>query len=355
MRTFDRYVLAIMLRATALVLLVLVGLSAFINFAGQVDDVGKGSYSLLDALTFVTLKIPNQAYEMLPIATLLGALTGLGALASHSELIVMRASGMSVWRLARPVAVAGIVLTLLSAAIGEIIAPPTEQYAKRFRAQQMHKQLNFAGGQSGWIKDGDVVVNIGEVLQSGRAGGVRIYRFDDAGLIRSIGVAAMADVSADQRWRLEDYKESRFVEGGVTTRKQRLETQESSLNSDLLRLSVVDPEQLSGLGLANYVRYLKSNGLDSDRYESALWSRFAASVSVFVMCLLALPFVFGSLRSSGAGTRILVGVIFGVVYYLASKTMANSGTVYSLNPVLTAWLPTMVLCVVTGLLLARVR
>lgn len=355
MRLIDRYLLGTMLASTGIILLVLLGLGAFVNFVGQVDNVGEGSYTLLGALTFVALNLPQQAYEMLPVAALLGALLGLGALASNSELIVLRASGVSVWRLARSVAIGGLALMTVAAALGEFIAPPAEQYAKRFRAQQLHKQLSFAGGQSGWIKDGNVIVNIGEFLSGEGEGGVRIYRFDDDGRVHSIGAAAMADVSADQQWQLEDYRESSFIGEGVRTRKQRLATQASELSPDLLRLSVVDPDQLSGRRLARYVGYLKANGLKSDRYETAAWSRLANVLSVALMCLLALPFVFGSLRSAGGGARIVVGVLFGVAYFLGSKTLMNSGAVYGLNPVLTAFLPTLLLASVTALLLARVR
>lgn len=355
MRIIDRYMLSVMLSSTALILLVLIGLGAFINFAGQVDNVGEGSYTLLGALTFVALNLPQQAYVMLPVAALLGTLLGLGGLASSSELTVLRASGVSIWRLARSVSIGALVLTVLAAALGEFIAPPAEQYAKRFRAQQMHKQLSFAGGQSGWIKDGNVIVNIGEFLSGEGDGGVRIYRFDDTGRLHSVGAASMADVSADHKWQLEDYRESTFGDDGVRTRKQRLATQNSDLSPDLLRLSVIDPDQLSGRRLARYVSYLKANGLKSDRYEIAAWSRVSNVLAVFLMCLLALPFVFGSLRSAGGGARIVVGVLFGVAYFLGSKTLANSGAVYGIEPALTAFLPALVLATITTLLLARVR
>ncbi|MFK8015616.1 MAG: LPS export ABC transporter permease LptG [Gammaproteobacteria bacterium] len=354
MKTIDRYLVMAMLSATGLIMLVLLGLGAFVNFAGQVDNVGEGSYTLFNALTFVALTLPQQAYEMLPIATLLGALLGLGALASNSELIVLRASGVSIWRLARAVAIGGFALTLITAALGEFIAPPSEQYAKRFRAQQLHRQLSFTGGQSGWVKDGDVIVNIGEAL-SVDGGGVRIYRFDGEGRIASIGVAASAEVSSSQNWLLADFRESTFSSAGVATRNEQLATQRSYLNPELLRLSVVDADQLSGRRLSRYVAYLKRNQLNSERYEIALWSRVASVVSVFLMSLLALPFVFGSLRASGSGTRLVVGVLFGVAYYLTSKTLASSGAVYGINPVLTAFLPALVLASVTVLMMSRVR
>ncbi|MEM7083633.1 MAG: LPS export ABC transporter permease LptG [Pseudomonadota bacterium] len=355
MTLIDRHLFVAIIQTTMLILGVLLALSTFVGFAGQVDNVGTGSYSLPDALTYVALTIPQQAYELLPVAALMGALLGLGALASNSELIVIRAAGVSVWRLAWSVVGAGVALALLALILGELIGPPAEQYAKTQRAQKLHKQLSFAGGQSGWIKDGNVIVNIGELLEGGRAGAIGIYQFDPEGRLMGIAAASSANVTDDATWHLENYRETRFTQDGVFARKQRMERRDSTLSPELLKLSVVDPDQFSAHRLNQYVNHLRANNLDSDRYEIAFWSRIANVVSVILMCLLAVPFVFGSLRSVGAGTRGIVGILFGIAYYLASKLLANSGTVYGLDPALTAWLPTIALTVVTLILLQRVR
>ncbi|MBT8143354.1 MAG: LptF/LptG family permease, partial [Gammaproteobacteria bacterium] len=160
MKQIDRYLLGGIVKGTGLVLLVLLALSSFIGFVGQVDDVGQGSYSTADAMVYVLLTLPLIAYQMAPIATLLGALLGLGNLAANSELVVMRAAGISPWRLTRSVVIAGVLIALLSAALGEFIAPPSEQYAKRFRTLSINNELSMGQGQSGWIRDGNVIVNI---------------------------------------------------------------------------------------------------------------------------------------------------------------------------------------------------
>jgi lipopolysaccharide export system permease protein len=73
------------------------------------------------------------------------------------------------------------------------------------------------------------------------------------------------------------------------------------------------------------------------------------------MPILALAFVFGSLRTGGTGGRLMIGVVIGLAYYLASEMLANSGQVFNLNPALIAWLPAIVLVAVTGIALARIR
>lgn len=355
MKQIDLYVAGGIVRGTLLVLLVLLALSSFIGFIGQVDDVGQGSYSTTDAIVYVLLTLPLVAYQMAPIACLLGALLGLGNLATNSELVVMRAAGISPWRLARAVAYAGILMAILAAALGEFIAPPAEQYAKRFRTISMHNELSMGQGQSGWIRDGDVVVNIEQLLEQGRAGGIFVYTFAADRTLSSIVRARTAVFTGTGEWILGDVRRTEFVDQGVQAETATELRQATQLSPQLLGLSVVEPDSLAGRGLVGYISYLRSNGLDADRYVTALWSRVATIVSIVVMTLLALPFVFGPLRSSGAGQRVFIGVLLGAAYFLGNRLVANSGAVYGLDPIVTAWLPTLILSSVTLIALSRIR
>lgn len=355
MSLLDRYVLGGVVRGTALVLLVLLALSSFIGFIGQVDDVGQGEYTTADAAIYVLLTLPLIAYQMAPIATLLGALLGLGNLASNSELIVMRAAGVSPWRLARSVVIAGVVIAVLIAALGEFIAPPAEQYAKRHRTLAMHNELSMGQGQSGWIRDGNVVINIEQLFDEDRAGGIYVFTLGEDRALRSILRAGSANLQSDGQWVLDDAQRTDFGADAVTAERVGRLTQRTALSPELLGLSVVDPDSLASRGLVEYIGYLRRNGLDADSYVTAFWARVATVVSVVVMAVLALPFVFGPLRSSGAGQRVFVGVLLGAAYFLANRLVANSGAVYGLDPVLTAWLPTLVLSVVMVFAVSRIR
>jgi lipopolysaccharide export system permease protein len=100
---------------------------------------------------------------------------------------------------------------------------------------------------------------------------------------------------------------------------------------------------------------LKKNSLSSGQYEMELWSRIARTVTIVIMPVLALAFVMGSARSSGAGSRLMIGILIGLGYYLASQMSANSGQVYDLNPALVTWLPSLALLAVTLFALDRVK
>src|SRR6202048_3209033 len=124
---------------------VLLTLGALFVFISQQGDIGVGSYSAGDAFLFTLLNLPQQAFELLPIGAMIGALMGLGNLASGSELVVTRASGVSVWRIAWPVGLAGLTLAVIMFGIGEYAAPSMAEFAKREKTTLKLADVSFAG------------------------------------------------------------------------------------------------------------------------------------------------------------------------------------------------------------------
>src|SRR5699024_385966 len=99
------------------------------------NDVGVGDYGPLQAAEYVLLGVPQGLYQVFPIIVLIGTLMGLGALASGSELIVLRASGVSILRLTVSALHAGVILALVCFAIGNWVAPFGQQLGQQLRAQ----------------------------------------------------------------------------------------------------------------------------------------------------------------------------------------------------------------------------
>ncbi len=354
MRILRRYMLRSIMMMTGLVLAVLLGLAVFIEFVGQLDDIGTGDFGMPHALLYAILKLPNLAHVMLPMAVLLGAMLGLGGLANHGELVAIRTAGVSVVSLAGAVMVTGFVLTLIALVLGEYVGPPLESYARQFRTNAKHADTGIATGSTLWIRDGDTILNITGLGESFRFGGVYLFRMQPGGLA-SVGRADSAGVDDESQWVLNNYSESVFDGDGVRTWHARQSTQANNLSPDLVGLAVVRPSSLRGLELYRYIKYLEQNELDAGRYIVAFWSRIASAFAVTPMCVLALPFVMGRMRSSGTGARMVVGLIVGLAYFLASRGLADGGQVYELNSVLVAWLPTIALTVVTTAVVARAR
>jgi lipopolysaccharide export system permease protein len=350
------YLVMAVFRGVATVLGVLVVVTSAIELVGQLNDVGTGNYDLQAALTFIGLRVPRTIFNTLPIAALIGGLLSLGNLAVHRELVVMRASGVSSWQLLSAVGLAGFALAVLMVLLGESLAPSLGAYASEMRTSALHEDFDLADGQATWLRDGDRVVSLRrQAGDLGYGGGVLLFELGPEQSLEEIARADSADLDPANRWILANYAETSFTPEGVAVRSERESTEAYGINPDLLALSVVREDLLDTPSLVRYIGYLRANDLDAHRYLVAYWSRIASVVSVVVMTVLALPFVFGSLRSAGAGARLLVGLIVGLSYYVSVEVLTSAGDVYRLDPLVIAWAPTAVLVLVTAVAFARIR
>jgi len=352
-RILNRYLFNAIAGSTALVMLVLLSLGGFIEFISQMDDLGEGSYDIWKAMQYTALKMPRLAAGMLPVSVLLGALLGLGALATSSELIVMRAAGVSTRRLAQSVALTGVAIAVVGAVVGEFMAPQMDLYARQLRAVAKSGDADIAGS-SAWLRDGDTVFNIRPSIDGTDFGGVYAFRVGNGTFLAGIGRGDSVQSDDDGEWTLSNFKESQFSSAGVSIGTD-IDPNRIGKLTDLLAITAVRESSLTGQELWAYIKHLKANGLDAESYEIAFWSRVAMIFGIVVMCVLALPFVFGSLRTTGAGARMLIGVLIGLAYFLLSRMLADSAAVFNLSPFIVAWIPTLLLATVTFFALRRLR
>jgi len=350
----SQYMMRSIFAATALVLVVLLALAGLFEFIGELNDM-QADYQTPRVILYTVLRLPELAFVMLPIAVLIGSLLGLGALAANSEIIVMRASGLSVAKLSGMVAATGFVLLVFTGLLGEYIAPPLDFFARNMRLEARYEQDDDRLGNATWVRDGPVILHLERVSSEFEFGSIYMFLLDENHGLASIARAENSGIDKEDRWILENLHETRFVDDGVQVVESSLAVESFDIDAEVLGISLVKPQSLSGRGLISYIGYLKRNSLDSRRYATELWYRVARIATVMIMPVLALAFVFGSLRTGGAGARLMIGVVIGLAYYLASQMLANSGQVFNLDPAVIAWLPTAALAIVTAFALYRIR
>lgn len=342
------------LASTALVLVVLLALAGLFEFIAELDDT-RGDYQTPRVIIYTALRLPQLAFEMLPVAALIGSLLGLGTLAANSEIIVMRSAGLSIRKMSTMVAGTGFVLLVITGLLGEFIGPPLDYFARNMRSEARYQQDDERLGNATWVRDGPVILHLERVSSEFEFGTLYMFLLDEQNGLASIARAENSGIDQDDRWILEGLRETRFEDQGVQVFESSLAIEAFNINAEVLGISLVKPQSLSGRGLMSYVAYLKRNNLDARRYETELWYRISRTATVLVMPVLALAFVFGSLRTGGAGARLMIGVIIGLSYYLASEMLANSGQVFNFDPAVIAWLPSAMLVIVTVVALNRIR
>lgn len=355
MSLIDRYIVRTVLGAVVLVMVVLVILGGLFVFISQQGDIGVGHYDVADALWYTVLNLPQQIYQLLPITALIGSLIGFGQLARSSEITVVRATGISVARLAGTALIAAALLIAFEGAIGEFVAPQLQEAANQQKAFSQFNSVGFGGGTGAWVRDGDLILNVARQSGSRQFVGMQVFQLSPQHTLVSIGHAAYATAAGHRRWLLGGYTESRFTGDRVTTSAPRQMVLQSNVTAGFLGLAVQDPEQLTLQALWQVIGYYRANSLDARQYLFAFWSKIARTVAIAFSVLLAIPFVLGSMRSAGAGTRTMLGLVIGIAFFLLQRLIESGTIVFNLDPVILAWLPTALLATVTLLLLARAR
>lgn len=353
MSILDRYIGRSILTSTLLVFAVLTALFTFVKFVDALGDLGKATFGLYEVVRYVVLSMPRQASELFPMTALLGATLGLASLAADSELIAMRAAGVSLARLVGSVVKVGIVLVVLAVIVGEVVAPVTEDMAERGRSSALQVSVRQQKDSGLWVRDGQMFVHLGEVLPDLSVLRVNIYAFDVSNHLR-LQTSAQRGRYEHDVWRLEDVRQSRLDDGRVRVRRINADDWVSELTPDMLKVFAVKPEGLSIWRLYLYIKHLEQNKQDTGRYDLAFWNKLMSPVAAAVMMVLAVPFVFSQMRSSGVGSRLLIGIMLGLAFYVISRGFGYFGLLYGVPPVLGAVVPTLLFLGIAALMLRRV-
>lgn len=356
MNTLDRYIGKSILGSIFATLLTLVGLSAIIKFVEQFRSVGKGTYDIWQAVAFTGLTIPKDIETFFPMAALLGALMALGNLASRSELVVMQAAGFSRFKIGMAVMKTALPLVLLTMVIGEWGIPQTEQFARDMRARALSGGSMLSMKNGVWAKDGNNFVFVRRVTDDAKLNDIYIYTFDQNRNLTELKHANQASYSQDEsKWTLRQVNHSMISKDEITTSNRLSEKWETNLTPDKLGAVSLRPTSLSISGLYNYISFLHETGQDVSRFELTFWRKIFQPVSVGVMMLLALSFIFGSLRSVTAGARIVTGICFGFLFYVVNEIFGQMSVVYNMPAVFGALMPSLLFVVMIWWLLSRKR
>lgn len=346
MKILDRYIGRTVIGATLTVLVVLLAIFTFFAFVDQLEDVGRGTYTLAKATLVVALSLPGLAYDLFPMAALIGCLLGLGALTERSEIAVVRAAGISKLRVIWSVMKAGLMFVFIAVVLGELLFPPAEQTARALRAEAIEARTSSRSEHGFWARDGRSFVNIGEILPGEEFRYIQIFEFDDALRLRT---ATRADTAryVDGHWELEGLGQSRFSENGevveVDARKLDSARWDSVLDPDIIEMVAIKPHTLSLVALARYVSFARENGQNAQRWEQALWRKIAYPLASAVMVFLAVPLVLSGSRSVSSGRRVMVGALIGLGFHIINQTSGHLGLVFGVPAAASALGPTLAL------------
>ena len=342
MRTLRHYLYLQIAAASALVLLLFLGLLFFLDVVNGLSD----NSAFATVLLRVALELPSRAYEVLPIALLTGSVHVLARLAASSEFTVMRMSGLSPQRALRELLGLGLLGALLVFSLGEFAAPAASRMAATLQARAQGGQFGTTLRSGVWLRDrgtDNVIINVGGVGAGGRLHDVHIYVLGSAARLQRVVSAHSASYDGGGRWALHDATSVELPAAGTSAalRPQHLAQLDwpTSLTPDMIDVLLLDPQHMPVLDLWRYVQHLKANGQAVQRDEIELWRKLLYPFSAIVMMLLALPFGYLHTRGGQVSWKVFGGIMLGISFVLVNPLASRIGLLASWPTWLTAALP----------------
>lgn len=349
MKKLKKYIAETIAGAVITVLFVIVALDAISALVDQMGDL-KGNYNLIEAVIYVTLFIPSSIYDYIPLSALVGCLIGLGVLASTSELVIMRAAGVSVkqviWAVFRPI----FVFIFIGALLGEFVAPYLDQYADSRRALAQGHKRALQSERGVWNREGDEYMHFNAVLSNGKLFGVTRYIFEGDKLV----AASFSDSAIFQQdyWFEQDIRVTEFTESGIVNKQLSNRKWYTELSPELLNVLVLKQDELPIHRLVSYADYLDKQGLDSSDYRLTFWQKALQPLATLSLVMIAISFILGPLRQVTMGFRVFIGVIVGLMFQTSQKLLGPASLIFGFSPMFAVLIP-IVCCFGVGLILLR--
>ncbi|CAA0117778.1 Lipopolysaccharide export system permease protein LptG [BD1-7 clade bacterium] len=358
MKIISRYVSRSVAAATFVVLVAVVGLDFVFRLVGDLDNM-KGSYTFGKVFVYTLMETPLQLYSLMPLAAMIGCLVGLGSLAGSSELIVIRATGVSTLRLTWLALKPALVFLLMTMAIGEYVAPAAEEYGNSVRATARAGQKQIDLRSVFWVRDGNSFIFVRLVRPDGEMHGVNIFEFDDDQSLTMIRRANKATYE-DGQWllknvRITDLKNVDGLPVEIGSHQQKQMMWKSDLQPALLSIAAAKPTDLQMQQLWTYISYLDDQSLNSVVYQLAFWEKVFYPLVMVSLVLIGIAFVFGPLRQVTMGYRIFWGVLVGVLVKTLQNALGPVSIVFGFSPVMAMAVPAFVCMGIGFILLRRVR
>lgn len=331
---------------------VLLPLFSFFDLLDQLDDVGRGTYRVIDAFTYTAMLLPRRFIQIAPFVALLGTVIALGKLAVNSELIALRVAGLSPLRISFAPLTIGILLLISVAILEQFIAPQLQQKAITYRAVALEKSAELGKDLGIWTRNENNILRIGQMLHAQKAADIEILHLNKAGFLLTHTRAQFADIMDNDVWELSNVIIRTFSEDQVSATHLDSLSWPSFLNPEDILTLTKPPESLSPLELVRHVEFLRSTGQDADSYALALWRKAGSALMTIAMLLLSIPFVFGSIRT-GLGNKLVFAALIGLAVYLLDQIIANAGLILHLNPALIALVPGLVMIFLANIWLRR--
>ena len=302
---------------------------------------------------YVSLRLPLLISRFLPFSVLLGALIAFAGLNQHSEVVSMKAAGLSAHQILAPMIAASVGVAVALFIFNETVVIQSARTVTAWSDADYEPIPPESDILSNvWVRDGDDLVRaklVGGRGASTQLRGVTIYEREGGALARVVNAKRAEQVPGG--WRLQDVRTYDAPMNIVTRRKEAIAL--SGVEPQRFTLARVDPTERDFVALREAIGDLEAAGRPSEEARTGWWHKISGPLSTILMPLLAATAAFGLARSGKVLLRATIGMALGFAYFVADNFSLALGNIGAYPPFLAAWAPFFLFLLIGELVLIR--
>ena len=339
-RQITLYMAKLFFVRTFAVLLMLVLILQTLDLLGESGKIlGVPGNDEGDLWRYIGMRIPQLVQRFLPFSVLLGTLITFTTLSQNSEIVSMKAAGLSAHQILAPMIVASLFVATFSFFFNDAIVAPNSAQLKRWQDVE-YRQIPKDNGirYNVWVREGRDFIQARTVSGKGAATtlqDVRVYQRSSGSLIRVIRADTASFV--DGAWKLEKVRIF-DVRGAAQERAESL-ILGRGIEPKRFEQKKVDGDALAFVPLSKAVDEMKASGRRTSALEANLWHKISGPLSAVLMPLLGSIAAFGLARSGALFLRAVIGMGLGFAYFVADNFALAMGNLGAYPPYVAAWAP----------------
>jgi len=356
MKIRDRYIAKTLLTYTGVVLVVWLSIYSFFNFLSELNSIGIGNYTILDASKYILLQMPEVIYDQASPIILLGCVLGMGHLATSGQLLIFRASGASILKITWLTLKNALFFIFAIIIFGELLAPTLSKYSESVRANALGSP-SLSSSQNGfWIRDGNNFINVVNNIDGQLFSGITVIEVNSSNEIERIiksKDAVFDGNSLDMRSNeIFTINKAGFFDK-ISLKERNSYNKIVSFDSDLVDSLEKEPKDLTTWTIIKQIQFLSDNKLRSGLFEVELYKRLVRPLTLIAMILMAMLFIFGVTRDASLGKKIFFGVALALSFELLSRVGSALALSLEFNPFFSSVLPAIVVMIASIILLIK--
>lgn len=348
MKVLHHYIQTQLLRNLLLSLLMLVLLFSIFDFFDRIDNILEEDAELLTVLQYFSFKIPLTVSLMLPAAMLVATMFTIGILSKNSEFTAMRASGLTIFWLCRPILVTSLLLSIFTVIFNETVVPYSTRRVREIYnidIKQKHKRGNYSQTDY-WWRSGDSFYSADffDSRSNSLLDFSEIEVNEDFRIVKRTMSKEVTWLDPSLGWNMQSITKYKFpFESPVETQKLDALPLPIDKSPEALYKSKTDPHTMSFMELRSFIKEQEANGLTVTSYLADLYAKISFPFVIFIVTLAVIPFSLLPARSGSMAGSFLAGLIIAFSYYVVHSMSIAMGRAEFWPPLLAAWMASLVL------------